>query len=180
MGSEKWFQRSFDFALPVSRFPSLRERLRGTPARLDERTRSTPGDVLTRAHDGHWSAQENVGHLIDLEPLWLRRAEQYFANESELVPTDLANRRTTDANHNARRLEDLLAEFRAERGKLLRLLGTADDSVLARTAMHPRLGRRMRLIDLAEFVADHDDHHLAVIGELTEARDSSYGSAGIP
>ena len=29
------------------------------------------------------------------------------------------------------------------------------------TAMHPRLGIRMRLIDWAQFVADHDDHHLA-------------------
>ena len=29
------------------------------------------------------------------------------------------------------------------------------------TAVHPRLGVRMRLIDRAQFVADHDDHHLA-------------------
>jgi hypothetical protein len=36
---EKWFERSFDFTLPTSRFPSLIERLRGTSTRLEERKR---------------------------------------------------------------------------------------------------------------------------------------------
>ena len=165
---EKWFERSFDFTLPASRFPSVLERLRGTPARLEERTRALPSDVLIRPHEGRWSVQENVGHLVDLEPLWLRRAQQFFAGESELAPTDLTNRRTHEANHNARRLADLLAEFRELRGGFTQLLATADESVLARTAVHPRLRTPMRLIDLAVFVADHDDHHLAAIAELSE------------
>lgn len=169
MTNEKWFDRSFDFTLPNSRFPSLLERLRGTPARLEERTRALPATILTRQSEGRWSAQENVGHLIDLEPLWLRRAQQLFAGESGLAPTDLANRRTHEANHNARRLDDLLAEFRQLRGGLVRLLSTADAAVLERTAVHPRLRTPMRLIDLALFVSDHDDHHLATITELSES-----------
>jgi len=167
METEKWFQRSFEFALPASRFPSLLERLRGTPARLDERTRDMPPERLTRVHPGRWSAQENVGHLLDLEPLWLRRAEQYFAAESELAPADLTNRATTDANHNARNLEYLLSRFRAARVELVRMLTNADDTIVTRTAVHPRLKRELRLIDHLEFVAEHDDHHLAVIGALT-------------
>lgn len=166
---EQWFERSFDFALPVSRFPSLLERLRGTPARLEERTRELPPETFTRAHGGRWSAQENIGHLVDLEPLWLRRAQQIFASEPELAPTDLGNRRTHEANHNSRRLSDLLAEFRTLRGQLVQLLRTADSSVLSRTAIHPRLRTPMRLIDLAMFVAEHDDHHLAAITELSES-----------
>lgn len=169
---ELWFERSFDFALPVSRFPDLLERLRGTAARLEERTRTMSVDVLTRARDGRWSIQENVGHLVDLEPLWLRRAQQIFASETELAPTDLANRRTHEANHNARDLADLLAEFRAHRGRLVELLEGADDSIVARTAIHPRLRTPMRLIDLAVFVADHDDHHLAAMTEFSRDRQS--------
>src|SRR6185437_8566241 len=65
-------------SLPVN----LLERLRGTPARLDERTRDLPAERLTRVQSGRWSAQENVGHLLDLEPLWLRRAKQYFAGST--------------------------------------------------------------------------------------------------
>ena len=166
---EQWFERSFDFNIPATRFPSLLERLRGTPARLEERTTALPTDALTRAHDGRWSVQENVGHLVDLEPLWLRRAQQIFANEPELAPTDLANRRTHEANHNARRLADLLGEFRVLRAQFVQLLRTADESVLARTAIHPRLRTPMRLIDLAFFVAEHDDHHLAAITALSES-----------
>jgi uncharacterized damage-inducible protein DinB len=163
MPKELWFERSFDFTLPTERFPSLIERLRGTPARLEERTRDVPASTLTVRQDGRWSIQENVGHLIDLEPLWLRRANQIFAGETELAPTDLTNRRTHEANHNARRLSDLLAEFREQRGEFVAVLLRADAAVLQRTALHPRLQTPMRLIDLALFVADHDDHHLAAI-----------------
>jgi uncharacterized damage-inducible protein DinB len=124
---------------------------------------------LTRSRDGRWSAQENIGHLVDLEPIWLRRARQMFANEPELAPTDSANRRTHEANHNARPVADLLAEFRTLRAQFVQLLRTADSSVLARTAIHPRLRTPMRLIDLAMFVAEHDDHHLAAITELGES-----------
>jgi uncharacterized damage-inducible protein DinB len=166
---EKWFERSFDFTLPVSRFPSLLERLRGTPARLEERTGELAPEALTRVHEGRWSVQENIGHLVDVEPLWFHRAQQIFANEPELAPADLSNRRTHEANHNARRLADLLAEFRDRRGQFVQLLRTADSTVLARTAMHPRLRTPMRLIDLALFVAEHDDHHLAAITELSES-----------
>lgn len=167
METEKWFQRSFDFALPTSRFPSLLERLRGTAARLDECTRALPAERLTRRESGRWSAQENVGHLLDLEPLWLRRAAQYFAAERELVPADLTNQATTDANHNARNVGDLASGFRAARLELVRLLANADDTIVTRTALHPRLKRELRLIDHVEFVAEHDDHHLAVIDALT-------------
>jgi uncharacterized damage-inducible protein DinB len=166
MTRERWFDRTFDFTVPVSRFPSLVERLRGTPVRIEERVREFPAHLLTRSQGDRWSAQENIGHLVDLEPLWMRRAQQLFAGETELAAADLANRRTHEANHNARQTAELLAEFRSLRGALVRLLATADSAILARTAIHPRLRTPMRLIDLAEFVAEHDDHHLAAITEL--------------
>jgi uncharacterized damage-inducible protein DinB len=165
---EKWFERSFDFTVPTSRFPSLLERLRGTPARLEEFTGGLSAETLTRVHEGRWSVQENIGHLADVEPLWILRTQQIFSNEPELARADLTNRRTHEANHNARPLADVLAEFRDRRGQFVRLLCTADSAMVARAAMHPRLGTPMRLIDLAMFVAEHDDHHLAAIRALRE------------
>jgi len=85
----------------------------------------------------------------------------------DLVPADLTNRATTDANHNARNVVDLLSGFRTARVALVRMLTNADDTIVTRRAVHPRLKRELRLIDLVEFVAEHDDHHLAVIGALT-------------
>jgi uncharacterized damage-inducible protein DinB len=167
MTPEKWFERRFD-AQPPSRFPVILERLRGTPARLEERLRDVSAATLTRHVDGAWSAQENVGHLIDLESLWHHRAEQLFAGEAELKPTDLANRRTFEAGHNDRPLADLLAEFRRVRQAFVALIARADDAALARTALHPRLRTPMSLTDLAHFVAEHDDHHLATIASLID------------
>ncbi|MFN7977392.1 MAG: DinB family protein [Vicinamibacterales bacterium] len=167
MTPEKWFERRFD-AQPASRFPVILERLRGTPARLEERLRDVPSARLTTRLDSAWSAQENVGHLIDLESLWHRRAEQLFAGEPELAPTDLANRRTFEAGHNDRPLADLLAEFRRVRQAFVALLTRADDASLSHTALHPRLRTPMTLTDLAHFVAEHDDHHLATIAALVD------------
>jgi uncharacterized damage-inducible protein DinB len=168
--TEQWFERTFDFTVPVSRLPSVLERLRGTPARLDERTRAIVPSVLTRADAGRWTVMEHIGHLSDLEPLWLLRAQQIVAGESELAPTDLSNRRTHEANHNARALHDLLAEFRDHRSQFVRLLAAAEPAVHSRTALHPRLRTPMRLIDVAVFVAEHDDHHLAATTALIESR----------
>jgi uncharacterized damage-inducible protein DinB len=166
MNGEKWFERSFDFTVPVSRFPGVRERLWGMPARLEERIRSLPPEALIRRDNDRWSIQENVGHLLDLEPLWLCRAEQLFAGETELAAADLTNRRTHEAAHHDRAMADLLVQFRDARTRLVELLKAADGEMVARTARHPRLGTPMRLIDLAIFVAEHDDHHLAAITEL--------------
>lgn len=66
----------------------------------------------------------------------------------------------------ASRLADLLGAFRVARTELVRLLSQADEATIVRSALHPRLRTPMRLIDLAFFVAEHDDHHLAAITEL--------------
>ena len=47
-------------------------------------------------------------------------------------------------------------------------LQNINESDLEKSALHPRLGTPMRLIDLAFFVAEHDDHHLAQITFLSK------------
>ncbi len=163
---QKWFERTWEFTLPPSRFPCVLERLRGAPDRLGERTRGVGAALLTRRDGTGWSIQEQAGHLLDLEPLWLMRAEQLFAGEAELIPADLTNRATREAGHNERPLGEILEAFRAARGLLVGRLEEADEAAVGRGALHPRLGVPMRLIDLALFTAEHDDHHLAVISAL--------------
>jgi uncharacterized damage-inducible protein DinB len=160
-----WFERKFDSSFPVELLPNLCARLRGTPARLEELTRGQSS--LTRKPQGKWSAQENAGHLADLEPLWLARVNDYTAASNELTATDLQNRRTDEANHNARSLEEILAEFRSRREQLLKRVAELDSAVFARAIPHPRLKTPMTLMDHLHFVAEHDDHHLAQIWELT-------------
>jgi uncharacterized damage-inducible protein DinB len=127
-------------------------------------------DALTRRAKGKWSALEETGHLLTLEPLWLARAEDYLAGKSELTAADLTNQATDEANYNTQGLEEILAEFWMARGQLVDRVSGLDAAVLGRAIPHPRLKVPMRLVDHLYFVAEHDDHHLARIWELIEGK----------
>jgi uncharacterized damage-inducible protein DinB len=161
--SPAWFERHFDFCFPVELFPNICARLRGTPARLEELLRDVPRSTLTGKTHEQWSVQEQAGHLADMEPLWLVRVNDYATGRTELTPADLTNQKTFDANHNARGLDEILAEFRSAREELLESVLDLDDSVHSRSIPHPRMKVPMRLVDHLYFVAEHDDHHLARI-----------------
>jgi uncharacterized damage-inducible protein DinB len=163
---QPWFERVFPTGLPAHLLPVLVERLRGTPARLADRLAGEPHEVLIRRSGDSWSIQENVGHLLDLEPLWQQRVSDLAQRCGELAEADLTNRRTHEANHNAAPLGELLTAFRSARGALVRQLETFSDDAVAFTSLHPRLKIPMNVIDLAYFVAEHDDYHLARISEL--------------
>jgi uncharacterized damage-inducible protein DinB len=161
-----WFERKFEFSFPVELYPNLLARLRGTPGRLEEALRGRSQEILIKKPGEKWSAQEHAGHLLDLEPLWLARVGDYAAGSAQLTVADLQNRKTDEANYNARPLEKILTEFRAAREMLLKRVDELDSSLLARSIPHPRLKTPMRLVDHLYFVAEHDDHHLARIWEL--------------
>ncbi|HVH30384.1 MAG TPA: DinB family protein [bacterium] len=169
MRKQPWFERTFPTGLPPAMLAVILERLRGTPARLEERLAGRAVAVLTRRLGETWSIQENAGHLQDLEPLWLQRADDLLNRRPAMAPADLQNRKTHEANHNAAPLAALLDGFRRARGVFLSRLDEAEESVLAHTAPHPRLRTPMNLVDHAYFVAEHDDYHLARISELLRA-----------
>lgn len=166
MAQTKWFERKFDFTTKQNIFPTILERLGGTPARLEEKCKTIPADLLTVRLYKTWTIKENIGHLTDLEPLWQGRLEDIVNGEAELRPTDLQNTKTDLANHNAKPLEELLNDFRQIRKQTLAILGNLDEQTIFKSAIHPRLGTPMRTMDLFLFVAEHDDHHLARITEL--------------
>lgn len=161
-----WFERRFEFTLPIEAFPVVVERLRGTPARIEEKLEGIGTDELTRRDGDAWSVQEHVGHLLDLDDLHTARLDDFLSGAGRLRPADLQNRRTHEARHNEKRLEDLLAGFRRERGRFVERLDAWAPEQLGLTSVHPRLQQPMRVIDMALFVADHDDHHLARMTEL--------------
>jgi hypothetical protein len=161
-----WFDRKFDFSFPVELYPDLCVRLRGTPARLEEMVSGCAAGRMVRADEGKWSAQEHVGHLLELEPLWSSRLEDFVAGRNDLSVADLSNLGTFEAKYNERGLAKILADFRAARLAMVDRLGGVDSTMFARTLLHPRLKTPMRLVDHLFFVAEHDDHHLAIIWEM--------------
>ena len=168
MQPTKWFERKFDFNSQQNIFPSIIERLAGTPARLDEKFKSISQKILSERIDNTWTIKENVGHLTDLEPLWQGRLEDILNDETEMRPTDLQNRKTSEANHNAVAIEKLLKDFRQIRMQTIAMIENLNEEQIFKSALHPRLKTPMRTMDLFLFVAEHDDHHLARITELTK------------
>ncbi len=170
MARPLWFERKFDFSFPVELYPEIIERLRGTPARIEERLRDLPHGLLTRRDGDKWSIQENIGHLLDLDELFAGRFEDYERGLERLRAADLLNQKTHQAQHNSRPSEEILREFGRGRVAIVARLESQPPEYFRRTALHPRLNTPMRVTDLLYFVAEHDDHHLARISELPRAK----------
>lgn len=162
----KWFDRKFEFSFPAEVCPNLCIRLRGAPVRIEEMLQTQLADRLARRAEGKWSIQEHAGHLLDLESLWMARVNDYASGAAELTEADLSNRKTDAANHTARRITEILQEFRNRRLQLVERVAEFQPDFFARTALHPRLKTPFRLVDHLYFVAEHDDHHLAMMWEM--------------
>jgi DinB superfamily len=161
-----WTERRFDFNFPAGIYPEMIERVRGTPARLEDLLAGLSTETLTNQADGRWSMQENAGHLLDLESLVSQRIDEYLAGNTTLHAADMSNRKTYDASHNNVPIDTILKAFRTARHDIVRRLESFDPEIFARAALHPRLNVQMRLVDMLFFQAEHDDYHLARISQL--------------
>lgn len=162
----KWTDRRFNFYFPAEIYPEIIERVRGTPARLEDLLAGLTPETLTAQVDGRWSMQENAGHLLDLESLVAQRIDEYLAGAEALHAADMSNRKTYEASHNELPVDSILKAFRSARHEIVQRLENLDADVFARSALHPRLNVQMRLVDMLFFQAEHDDYHLARISEL--------------
>ena len=167
----RWIERVFEFDFPVERYGELIKRLARTPARVEELTDSLSDQDLVTRHEGNWSIQENVGHFLDLEMLFMGRLDDYEARLEELRPADMSNRTTEAAGHNDRDIRELLTEFTQQRDKLVKRLKKLSAETFSRLAYHRRLDLQMRLVDMCHFQAEHDDHHIATIQRLRNTLD---------
>jgi len=172
MKRTKWFDRRFDFEFTENIFPCVIDRMVAAPVRLEEKLKNVSNDLAAKKINGSWSIKENIGHLIDLEPLWVGRLEDILAGETDLRPADLTNAKTNEANHNLRTINDLLKEFRALRTKTVKKIEPLSVEQIYMSALHPRLKTPMRIMDHFLFVAEHDDHHLVTIHNLIQTKNS--------
>lgn len=161
-----WIEREFPFPLSVGSFPSILARLRGTPDRLEALAMTLTQDELTQKPRKGWSIQEHIGHLLDLELLHIGRVDDFVSGKSVLRSADLTNRMTDSKGHNKKPIDDLLRAFIERRNMLVDIFTQIDGRTHELGILHPRLACNMKPVDLAYFVAEHDDHHIAKIWEL--------------
>jgi uncharacterized damage-inducible protein DinB len=163
-----WVDKQFEFGLSREELSPLLERLREVPSIIEGLVAGIAPELLARRVDGAWSVQEHIGHLADLEDLHDGRLDDFEARLDTLRAADMTNRKTEQANHNDAQLGDLLASLRKVRAEFVGRLESMAEDVLAHSAMHPRLQKEMRPVDLAYFVVEHDSHHVAAIAHLCD------------
>jgi len=164
-----WVDKVWEFELNMDEFATIVARLRHTPVAIRQLVEGKSSEHFTKRVDGAWSVHEHIGHLADLEALHEGRIDDFEAGLEVLRAADMTNRKTEEANHNERSLDELLTSFEAIREHFVNRLEGLGQEVLYRSALHPRLQKMMRPVDLAFFCAEHDDHHVAAIARLMES-----------
>ncbi len=163
---ELWGNRKFDFDFAADEYPRFIERLRRTPDRLADLIDSLPRLTLTRRDGESWSIQENVGHVGDVDLLFIRRLEEYKSGVDLLTPAEMSGKKTFGARHNEKEAGKVLAYFRGQRELNVDSLDRLPGEMFERSARHPRLKKEMRLCDMLQFQAEHDDYHIERIEHL--------------
>jgi len=165
MSISKWFERKFDFSFDVEQYSIIYERLKQAPDTLTTILQNLPEPMLNHQPDGKWSVKEHTGHLALLEPLWRTRIHDILEKKPVLTPTDLDNKKTSEAGFNYNTVAELLERFADERKETLSLLDSINIKEERGTSLHPRMQQPMRIIDIMYFTAEHDNHHMGVIQE---------------
>jgi DinB family protein len=166
-----WLDRHFAFDQQVGVFPILLERLRGTIARAKELSLNVSEESLATRVGNRWSVKEHIGHLLDLEPLDNQRLHEFLSRADILSPADMQNRGTENADHRHVPMTNIIARLAMGRAAFLERLGALTEKEVSIAALHPRLHKPMRLLDWIYFLAEHDDHHLALArGVLTKLK----------
>jgi len=125
--------------------------------------------MLTRREGDSWSIQENAGHFLTVESLFLGRLEDYNRDAQVLRPAEFEDNRTDKANYNQVDIDWILEAFSQQRSKYIEQLEALGPDEFSKAALHPRLNKPMRICDMLYFHAEHDRHHLARIDELKAA-----------
>lgn len=158
-----WVERNFCFEIPPEWMVNVLERLEGTVPRLLDLCSGLDEAICVHRLENQWSINQHIGHLGDLEQLHESRIEDFLSRKPVLRASDMSNKQTEDSDHQSKTQLELIRNFKMERHRLVDRLRSLDDTTSMFSSLHPRLNKPMKPVDMAFFVAEHDDHHLASI-----------------
>ncbi|HEU5311282.1 MAG TPA: DinB family protein [Candidatus Eisenbacteria bacterium] len=162
----RWAERKFAFVHPPWMLADFLERLRGVVPRLGPFLNGVSHEFAHRHVDGTWSIAQNVGHLSDVEDLWQERLDDLRRGRERYTPADPVRFQAAAARHEGRPLTAIVEELATRRRALVAAMESAPPALHLASAFHERLQCPMRLVDCAQFYAEHDDHHLLRIRAL--------------
>ena len=165
---ENWLEKQFDFDFPASKYTEFLQILRNSPEKIEALLENLSKEDLIHKDGDSWSIQENVGHFLTAEYLFLSRLDDYENDASVLQPARFEDNPTDKANFNEKSIQWILDQFREQRAVYISRLDALQPEDFEKAILHPRLNKPMRLCDMVYFHAQHDQHHLTRIAELKE------------
>lgn len=125
-----------------------------------------PDDDLRReVNSGKWSAHSNIAHLAAYQPVFIARLERISREASPAFDRYAAENDPLFPGYKERTTASLLDRIVADRARIIAVLKEGGETLLARSATHPRYGL-LTTIDWTEFFLLHEAHHLYTIYAL--------------
>lgn len=161
----KWNELNYELNTN-DKLPLILERLIGTAARIEDKVQRYPLTAIIKKQNNEWSVAEHIGHLGLLEKVWSLRVKEILERK-EVMSTYSISAIEFEANKfNEINVADLIVGFRIKRERLYNKIEKISLEELEYESLHPRLNKKMKIVDLAYFVSEHDDYHLAKITQL--------------
>lgn len=165
-----WNERQLAFGKGMDELPLLVERALGTPARIMLLVQGLPLERITMRIHGRWSLKDHLTHLILLDERLEVRADDLEARRSTLSPVEMGDQERFLSSNRDRPFGDMVEEFRLRRNYLVQRFVELDAAALQHRAEHPCRGMAMTAADQLLFIAEHDDHHLALMRAAVHAQ----------
>ncbi len=165
-----WNGRIIPVGAAPEQLPVLLERVLGTPVRLRELLAGHAAERLRHRPVGSWCALAHLAHLLWVQQRMVDRLEDFLDLRPRLCEIDSTAEEAELERQVLRDPGDLLEEFRLERLWAARTIADAGPSVHRHVAQHPCGDRPMRTVDMLMWMAEHDDHHLAIMRHMLAPR----------
>jgi len=125
---------------------------------------SFPEEKLTQpCAEGEWTIKEILVHIIDDERIYCYRALRFARNDATELPGFEQDDYVPYSRANARKIEDILAEYAVVREATLAFFNSLDDEALKRVGVGS--GNIMSVRAAAYHIAGHELHHINSIKE---------------
>jgi hypothetical protein len=153
--------------MPLS--SSIATRLQHQHHTISEIIGELPDSTLRRTvQPGKWSAFENIAHLAAYQPVFIARLERISREPSPLFGRYVAEEDPLFPGYLEHSTATLLEQIGADRSRIIAYLQDGGETLLAKTATHPRFGL-LTTKDWTEFFLLHEAHHLYTLYALVHS-----------
>lgn len=150
---------------------SVVEGLERAPHLVAPLVREVPREILKRRpKPGKWSAHEHACHLAAVHPLFFTRLELMLSQDHPVIRPYLPDKGDPDDALLTVDLDEALARFEAERGRLVKRVRALPAAAWDRTGEHGEYNRYSVFVMLRHVVM-HDMLHAYRIEELLLKKD---------